>query len=485
MIDELSLGLAPIVVESLLAIVERLKAAGQTMIVVEQSLNVALAIADRAVFMEKGRVRFEGSAAELAERDDLARAVFLGHGGRDDAGRPGSARSSSSTASIIGLAIGLLAMGMVLVYRSTRVINFAVGNMGVVGAAPAGAAGDRSTACRSGSALAGRRSWPARRSAPIVELIVVRRLFTVAAGDRAGRHRRHRPARRRASPPPIPTSEPTASAVPGADHRACGRSARCLRITGPQLTIVIVSCRSWRWCWRGSCTARRSVAAIEAAADNPDAGPPVERQPQARLDGGVDDRRLLSTACDDHAVGPGRQRRRASTSSARPRWRGRWSCSCWPACARCRERCCSACDRHRRGAAAVQLPHPARAGRLPLLRDRARVVVFAQSRTSADDGPFAFTPKVRRPPTALRQIWWVRQPATRSPRVAAARRRGRCPVGGHAAEPPAGVRQHRLLRHLCRSRSRCSPAGPASCRWRRWRSPASGALVAADRASSA
>ena len=47
------------------------------MIIVEQSLNVALAISDRAVFMEKGEIRFEGSAEELATRDDLARAVFL------------------------------------------------------------------------------------------------------------------------------------------------------------------------------------------------------------------------------------------------------------------------------------------------------------------------------------------------------------------------------------------------------------------------
>jgi len=77
-IDELSLGLAPTLVQRLLAIVEDLKAQGMTMIVVEQSLNVALAIADRAVFLEKGRVRFEGDAQELAERDDLARAVFLG-----------------------------------------------------------------------------------------------------------------------------------------------------------------------------------------------------------------------------------------------------------------------------------------------------------------------------------------------------------------------------------------------------------------------
>jgi ABC-type branched-subunit amino acid transport system ATPase component/predicted MFS family arabinose efflux permease len=77
-IDELSLGLAPVLVQELLGVIERLKADGMTIIIVEQSLNVALSIADRAVFLEKGQVRFSGPAAELAERDDLARAVFLG-----------------------------------------------------------------------------------------------------------------------------------------------------------------------------------------------------------------------------------------------------------------------------------------------------------------------------------------------------------------------------------------------------------------------
>jgi ABC-type branched-subunit amino acid transport system ATPase component len=80
-IDELSLGLAPLVVQELLGVMERLKAEGMTIILVEQSLNVALSVADRAVFLEKGQVRFEGPAAELAERDDLARAVFLGREG--------------------------------------------------------------------------------------------------------------------------------------------------------------------------------------------------------------------------------------------------------------------------------------------------------------------------------------------------------------------------------------------------------------------
>ncbi len=77
LIDELSLGLAPLIVQQLLEVVERLKADGLTMVVVEQSVNVALAIADRAVFMERGHVRFEGPAQDLLERGDLLRAVFL------------------------------------------------------------------------------------------------------------------------------------------------------------------------------------------------------------------------------------------------------------------------------------------------------------------------------------------------------------------------------------------------------------------------
>ena len=77
-IDELSLGLAPVVVQRLLATIEELKATGQTMLIVEQSLNVALAVADRAIFLEKGEVRFEGQARDLLERDDLVRAVFFG-----------------------------------------------------------------------------------------------------------------------------------------------------------------------------------------------------------------------------------------------------------------------------------------------------------------------------------------------------------------------------------------------------------------------
>ena len=77
MIDELSLGLAPTVVAELLKAVEALKARGTTVILVEQSVNVALTVADTAYFMEKGEIRFNGPTAELLNRPDVFRSVFL------------------------------------------------------------------------------------------------------------------------------------------------------------------------------------------------------------------------------------------------------------------------------------------------------------------------------------------------------------------------------------------------------------------------
>jgi branched-chain amino acid transport system ATP-binding protein len=76
-IDELSLGLAPTVVEQLLDVVRRIQATGVAVLLVEQSLNVALTVADRAYFLEKGEVRFDGSTADLMGRDDIVRSVFL------------------------------------------------------------------------------------------------------------------------------------------------------------------------------------------------------------------------------------------------------------------------------------------------------------------------------------------------------------------------------------------------------------------------
>jgi ABC-type branched-subunit amino acid transport system ATPase component len=77
-IDEMSLGLAPIVVSELINVIRQLHDAGITLMVVEQSLNIAAEICDRSVFLEKGKVRFEGATRDLLARDDIARAVFLG-----------------------------------------------------------------------------------------------------------------------------------------------------------------------------------------------------------------------------------------------------------------------------------------------------------------------------------------------------------------------------------------------------------------------
>jgi ABC-type branched-subunit amino acid transport system ATPase component len=65
-------------VGELIEVVRRIHATGVTLIVVEQSLNIAAEICERSVFLEKGEVRFEGPTRDLIARDDIARAVFLG-----------------------------------------------------------------------------------------------------------------------------------------------------------------------------------------------------------------------------------------------------------------------------------------------------------------------------------------------------------------------------------------------------------------------
>ncbi len=77
LIDELSLGLAPVIVGQLLPIVQRVADQGTAVILVEQSVNVALTVAQRAYFMERGTIRFSGPTAELLDRKDLLRSVFL------------------------------------------------------------------------------------------------------------------------------------------------------------------------------------------------------------------------------------------------------------------------------------------------------------------------------------------------------------------------------------------------------------------------
>jgi ABC-type branched-subunit amino acid transport system ATPase component len=77
LIDELSLGLAPAIVAELLEMVRRIRAGGTAVVLVEQSVNIALSLVDHAYFMERGEIRFDGPAADLLARDDLLRSVFL------------------------------------------------------------------------------------------------------------------------------------------------------------------------------------------------------------------------------------------------------------------------------------------------------------------------------------------------------------------------------------------------------------------------
>ncbi len=78
MIDELSLGLAPVIIERLMETLMELHAEEDiTIVIVEQQANFALGYTERAYFLEKGEVRFEGPAGDLLDREDLLRSVFL------------------------------------------------------------------------------------------------------------------------------------------------------------------------------------------------------------------------------------------------------------------------------------------------------------------------------------------------------------------------------------------------------------------------
>jgi ABC-type branched-subunit amino acid transport system ATPase component/sugar phosphate permease len=77
LIDELSLGLAPVIVQQLLSLVRRINEDGTAVVLVEQSVSTALNLVEHAYFMEKGEIRFDGRSADLLARDDLLRAVFL------------------------------------------------------------------------------------------------------------------------------------------------------------------------------------------------------------------------------------------------------------------------------------------------------------------------------------------------------------------------------------------------------------------------
>ena len=97
LVDELSLGLAPVVVKRLAPVLQAIAATGVGVLLIEQFAHVALGLAKKAYVLEGGRIRYEGTARELTEQPDLLRSAYLLRGktaGSIDTAAPhdGSAR---------------------------------------------------------------------------------------------------------------------------------------------------------------------------------------------------------------------------------------------------------------------------------------------------------------------------------------------------------------------------------------------------------
>ena len=77
LLDEPSLGLAPVIVDQVFEVLQRLNGSGTTILLVEQMVDRALAIADRAYVLQNGRIVGSGTASELST-GDLIRKAYLG-----------------------------------------------------------------------------------------------------------------------------------------------------------------------------------------------------------------------------------------------------------------------------------------------------------------------------------------------------------------------------------------------------------------------
>lgn len=78
LLDEPSMGLAPIIVAQIFKIIERIKSMGTTVLLVEQNANMALSIADRAYVLETGQITIEGEAGELLGNETIKKAYLGG-----------------------------------------------------------------------------------------------------------------------------------------------------------------------------------------------------------------------------------------------------------------------------------------------------------------------------------------------------------------------------------------------------------------------
>ena len=76
-VDELSLGLAPVIVKRMMPVLERVAAGGVGVLLIEQFAHVALSLSQGAYVLEGGRIQYAGTAAELADDPDLLKKAYL------------------------------------------------------------------------------------------------------------------------------------------------------------------------------------------------------------------------------------------------------------------------------------------------------------------------------------------------------------------------------------------------------------------------
>jgi branched-chain amino acid transport system ATP-binding protein len=91
LIDELSLGLAPVIVNRLIPTIREIAESGIGVLLIEQFVTVALGLANRAHIMEGGRIQFSGLAKELREKPELLHTAYLLRGSNGSARTPAAA----------------------------------------------------------------------------------------------------------------------------------------------------------------------------------------------------------------------------------------------------------------------------------------------------------------------------------------------------------------------------------------------------------
>ena len=77
MLDEPSMGLAPIIVEGIFELILKIRDTGKTILLIEQNASMALSIADRAYVLETGKITMEGKGSDLLN-DENVKKVYLG-----------------------------------------------------------------------------------------------------------------------------------------------------------------------------------------------------------------------------------------------------------------------------------------------------------------------------------------------------------------------------------------------------------------------